>query len=267
MPPRTRPTSPRARRTTTGTAARPAGSALGALAVATTLMTLTACTEGSAGAANTAPAASDASSSSGASSPSGAPGASGSATVAVSGSAAPAASTTSAATSVTSAAPSVSGAAASTPAAGRPQLILQVDGLGVATGGSIRQLPFGTAAATVSTALTTTLGSPRTTRQPECGQGARTQLDRQGFSVLIDGTRFVGWTDDGAGGRHLTTADGLGVGSTLAQVRGRLAGVQVVTDTLGPEFSSDGGLSGLLSGTSASAKVTTLYAGETCFFR
>jgi len=148
-----------------------------------------------------------------------------------------------------------------------PQLVLEVDGLGVAVGASIRHLPFGTPRAAMSAALTATLGELRVSRLTECGQGARTQLDRQGFSVLLQGTRFVGWTDAGSAGRHLTTADGVGVGSTLGQVRAQYPGVSVTTGTLGPEFSSPRGLSGLTTTASSAGKVTTIYAGESCFFR
>ena len=139
--------------------------------------------------------------------------------------------------------------------------------LGVAVGASIRHLPFGTPRAAMSAALTATLGELRVSRLTECGQGARTQLDRQGFSVLLQGTRFVGWTDAGSAGRHLTTADGVGVGSTLGQVRAQYPGVSVTTGTLGPEFSSPRGLSGLTTTASSAGKVTTIYAGESCFFR
>jgi len=158
-------------------------------------------------------------------------------------------------------------ASASPTSSDSPQLVLEVDGLGVAVGASIRHLPFGTPRSAVSAALTATLGELRVSRLTECGQGARTQLDRQGFSVLLQGTRFVGWTDAGSAGRHLTTADGVGVGSTLGQVRAQYPGVSVTTGTLGPEFSSPRGLSGLTTAASSAGKVTTIYAGESCFFR
>jgi len=177
------------------------------------------------------------------------------------------ASTSASASASASASGSASGSGSGSAAAvDRPQLVLEVGGLGVVAGSSVRHLPFGTSRASVSTALTTTLGELKVTRLEECGQGARTQLDRQGFSVLLQGTRFVGWTDAGGPDRHLTTVDGIGVGSTLGQVRAQYPGVQVLTGTLGPEFTSTG-LSGLVTATTAAAKVTTIYAGETCFFR
>jgi hypothetical protein len=161
-----------------------------------------------------------------------------------------------------------SGSASGPGAADAPALVLEVDGLGVAVDASIRQLPFGTSRAVITTALTTTLGALKATVQSECGQGPRTQLDGQGLSVLFSGARFVGWTASGGTAGHLTTGDGIGVGSTLAKVRAQYPGIKVSTDSLGPEFTSEGGgLSGLLDGTAPTSKVTTIYAGETCFFR
>jgi hypothetical protein len=148
-------------------------------------------------------------------------------------------------------------------------LLLEPDGLGVLTGGSsIRHLPFGTDAETVTRTLTATLGPVTRTTLPECGQGPRTQLGSDGFTVLVDGSRIVGWTDDGRSRPRLTTAAGIGVGSTLAAVRDVIADVEVSTDTLGPEwFSAATTMGGLLDGTAAGSRITLVYAGETCFFR
>jgi peptidoglycan hydrolase-like protein with peptidoglycan-binding domain len=150
----------------------------------------------------------------------------------------------------------------------RPVIILEGDGLGFLTGrSSIRQVPFGANAATARQAVTTALGPLTVTALPDCGQGPRTSAARAGFSLLLDGRRFVGWTDQGAPGRRLTTADGLGIGSTLAQLRRSLGTVTVTRGTLGPEWTSGRGLSGLLDGTRPTSRVTVIDSGETCFFR
>jgi len=170
----------------------------------------------------------------------------------------------------TSASPSATASlsASTTTAATKPVLILEPDGLGVLVGAaSIRHVPFGTDVSTVRTVATGTLGGLATTKQSECGQGPRTQLAAQGFSMLVDGSKFVGWFDSGQSAPRLTTGTGLGVGSTLAQVKASLAGVRVATDTLGPEWTTESGLNGLLDGTSPTSKVTGIYAGESCFFR
>ncbi len=146
---------------------------------------------------------------------------------------------------------------------------LETDGLLIATGTQpAKHYAFGSSDVAVRAALASVLGGALTvTPSPECGQGPRTGADRDGFSILIDGTKFVGWVDQGAPRRHLTTRRGLGIGSTLTQVRLLLSGVTVSNETLGPEFITGSGLGGLLTGTSNSSTITTIYAGETCFFR
>jgi hypothetical protein len=120
----------------------------------------------------------------------------------------------------------------------------------------------------VSTALAASLGGrPRSSTSSECGQGPRTTLGRSGFSTLFNGTRFVGWTDTGRTGHRLTTATGIGVGSTLTALREAYGPVTVAADTLGPEFTLSSGFGGLLDGSSGKSRITTLYSGETCFFR
>jgi hypothetical protein len=172
--------------------------------------------------------------------------------------------------SAPSLAPTVPAPTVSPAAAVAPLLMLEPDGLGaLVSAASIRQLPFGsTRLSTVSTALAATLGGrPRRSTSSECGQGPRTTLGRSGFSALFNGTTFVGWTDTGRTVRRLTSGNGIGVGSTLTQLRKAFGPVTVTTDTLGPEFTFSSGLGGLLDGTSGASKITTLYAGETCFFR
>jgi hypothetical protein len=144
-------------------------------------------------------------------------------------------------------------------------MILEPDGLGFLVGdASIRHLRFGEANATaVSSALTAALGGALTVNAlPECGQGPRKSLQRAGFSALLDGTKFVGWTDQGAAGRRLT-----GIGSTLGSVKASMTGVTTANDTLGPEFFSTSGFGGMLTGLTSSSTVKLTYAGETCFFR
>ena len=166
--------------------------------------------------------------------------------------------------------PSPSPPPSPSPTAGfQPQLILEPDGLGFLVGpASIRHLTFAdTSADAIRTALAHVLGTLKTQPLPECGQGARTSLSRDGFSVLLSGTKFVGWTDQGSKGITLTTAIGLGIGSTLAQVKQAEGAVTLDNATLGPEFFKENGISGFLTGLKDTSKVTAVYAGETCFFR
>lgn len=192
-------------------------------------------------------------------------------------SSAPAVTTTAAATTSTPA-PSTTTPAAVTPTK-KPAsttttqaavvLVLEPDGLGYVVGeASIRHLPFGTDAATVRTVVGKALGGKLAANDlPECGQGPRSSAGRAGFSVLLDGTKFVGWTDQGAKGRRLSTLDGLGTGSRYVEVQESLPGVTVSDGSLGAEFTADNGFGGILDGMSPTSRVTLLYAGETCFFR
>jgi hypothetical protein len=158
---------------------------------------------------------------------------------------------------------------AATPAAAPVTLVLEPDGLGyVAGAASVKHLPFGTDATSVRNLVEKALGGKLTSNDlPECGQGPRSSAGRAGFSVLLDGKTFVGWTDQGAKGRRLTTLDGLGIGSTYAQVQKALPGATASDGSLGAEFTDPGGLGGILAGMSPTSKVTLVYAGETCFFR
>lgn len=181
-------------------------------------------------------------------------------------------STTSAAASSSPTAPASTGStvassgASDGQAAGR--LVLETDGLGVLTGTSIRHITFGSDVKTLTLALEATVGPVTRQTLPECGQGARVQLARGGFSALVNGADFVGWTDSGRSTTTLTTVSGIGVGSTLAQVRAAYADVTVSEGSLGPEwYLSEEGLGGLLDGTDPTSKVSVVYAGETCFFR
>lgn len=145
------------------------------------------------------------------------------------------------------------------------RVVLRPDGLGFTDGGSSTSaLPFGTDAATVRTAVDRALlpGSERPT--PDCGVGSSTVQHEDLFLLLQDG-EFVGWVSGSPG---LTTGDGIGVGTTLAELRDALPAVAVTEGTLGPEWSTvEGGLAGFLDGTSDSSVVNSIAAGVRCLAR
>lgn len=168
--------------------------------------------------------------------------------------------------------PATAPSATTTAATAAPILVLRPDGLDLVStsGARLSRIDFGTATSTqVDKALALALGgtAPKREDLPECGQGARKSARVDRFSVLYDGTSFVGWTDQGVKGHRLTAANGLGIGSTLAQVKAAQPDTTTMNDSLGPEFFSETGISGMLDGLKASSKVTLTYAGETCFFR
>lgn len=147
-------------------------------------------------------------------------------------------------------------------------VVLEPDGLGFRhEGASISEVPFGASVSTVTTALASSLGTGTTRSLPECGQGPRTQVEYNGFTVLLDKNRFVGWTESGSPTRDLSTADDIRLQVTLAEVKQAYPKTQVSTGSVGPEFFNENGISGFLDGTTSQSRVTQLYGGETCFLR
>ena len=146
---------------------------------------------------------------------------------------------------------------------------LTIDGEGLrrfSSKGAATPIPFGTAQDVVLSAVAASLGGnvPAIRTNGECGAGP-TQFARfrNGLQLDFQAQRFIGWTLDQPG---LTTADGVGVGSTRSTVEDSRTVELMPDSTLGIEFSS-GDLGGFFDGTGADAKVVSLYAGQTCFFR
>ncbi|MCU1593122.1 MAG: hypothetical protein JWO12_514 [Frankiales bacterium] len=155
----------------------------------------------------------------------------------------------------------------STPGSGsKPTLLLQPDGLGVYLDGSpIRQYPFGTTTADeIKGALRQLVGSSPPQVLAHCGSGNRSSYAVDRFAVVLDGGKLVGWEDQGKPGRTLTTADGIGVGITLATLEGIEPTTTVAPSKLGPEF-TDGDIKGFLTGTDDTSQVRTVFAGKSCF--
>lgn len=148
----------------------------------------------------------------------------------------------------------------------RPVLVLAADGLDLAApGAALRRLPFRqTGSPVVRAAVEAALGLGERTELAGCGQGRRAAYVFDGFRVLLDGDRFVGWTEQGAPGRALATAQGLGLQSSLAELRAVLPDVEVVEGRVGTEWSGSG-LSGRLDGPEGG--VVEISGGETCVAR
>lgn len=163
-------------------------------------------------------------------------------------------------------APADSDSPSPTPSDDAPVLVLQGDGLGLLGADStVQPLPFATTGAqAVRQAVEDALGPTTATALPDCPQGPRTALVADGFSVLLDGDRFVGWTDAGAADQALSTADGVGIGSRLDDLQSALPDVKVAQGPAGTTWSSPSGLSGLLSGPDPAADVTAISGGQAC---
>ena len=137
-------------------------------------------------------------------------------------------------------------------------VVLSAGGLGFVTDEGRRQVPFGSTVSQLTPSLAATLGAGETRSLPECGQGPRKQVEYDGFTILLEGTRFVGWTESGSAERDLMTDDGIALQVTLSEVREAQPDVEVLSASLGPEFVSETGVSGFLDGTRPQSRVNLL---------
>lgn len=131
--------------------------------------------------------------------------------------------------------------------------------------GQNQPLPFSRLKAQTLVTMTRVEAAPGAAREnKECGAGPLTFAAwPTGLTLVFQGDRFVGWTVDKPG---LKTPDGIGVGSTRAELVKARSRTKVAQSTLGTEFTA-GGVGGLLDGQGPDAKVTNLWAGVTCMFR
>lgn len=132
--------------------------------------------------------------------------------------------------------------------------------------GSARPVPFGTPREAALAALAFRGEPAATGRLEECGAGP---LDYarwgDGLTLYFQDSRLAGWALDGSGKDSPTTASGLGVGSTRAELEAAYD-AEVFDSTLGTEFAA-GEIFGILDGTGPSAKIAHLWAGTSCTMR
>lgn len=157
-------------------------------------------------------------------------------------------------------------------------LVLELDGVGSIDPASaaIRHLPFGAPFDEVAAAIEPIIGTPeQDVAQDDCPPGpARVLSYAGGLDLVVMDGELVGWSLGADADPSLTTVGGIGVGSTLEQVRGVLTDVVVQDSSLGVELRAgvqdedvDGLLSGVLDGPGDAAALTTLWAGTTCVAR
>jgi hypothetical protein len=164
----------------------------------------------------------------------------------------------------------VANAGVTTPAppaapAARPPLVLEGGGLGIAGASPPRMLAFDTPKAATIEAVAKALRRPPTElgENEECGGGGLEHAEwKDEIRLYFQDGRFVGWENAG----KLKTSGGIGTGSSRADVA-KLPGFEVEESTLGTEFRSGGGLSGLLASKAPDARVTDLWGGDICTFR
>lgn len=158
-------------------------------------------------------------------------------------------------------------AASAAQVADGPALAVEGEGLRLfnAANGAARPLPFGTPRATLLAALAFRR-SPDTGRQEECGPGP---LDfavwPDGLKLYFQAGKMTGWALDRRARESVSTASGIGPGSTRAALEAAQT-ISVEQSSLGTEFTS-GGISGVLDGTGRTAKITDMWAGASCVMR
>ena len=132
-------------------------------------------------------------------------------------------------------------------------------------------IAFGTAEDDTVAAVAAVLGEPDDVgAQDECPAGPATfarfgELDASLLLTMQDGA-LVGWSI--AEGSTLTSAAGIGIGSTKAELEAAYGPVEVIPDSsLGIEAFIEDGVSVLLSEDAPDGAITALWAGVTCIFR
>lgn len=172
------------------------------------------------------------------------------------------------------------GVAAQAGAAQHPPVI-SLDGEGLRLidpeSGATRPLAFGVPLDQLKLVTEKLKGPAETGRAEECGAGPLAYLSwKDGLTLYALDGLFAGWAldetgapaakaKDGKPAPKLTTISGIGIGSSRADLLGAYD-AKIEQTTLGTEFNAEG-LSGILDGTGAKARVTNLWSGVNCVFR
>ncbi len=146
---------------------------------------------------------------------------------------------------------------------------LALDGEGlriftVATGSS-RAIPFGIGKAEALSMLESVQGAAPKDQGENVDCGATTAIWQDGLTVWFARDRFVGWSLASADS-SLSTAGGLKVGTTRAELENGASVARIAKSSLGEEFTA-GDVSGLLDSADTDARVANLWAGAVCIAR
>ena len=148
-------------------------------------------------------------------------------------------------------------------------VVLEPTALGLSdAGGSITRLDFGEAAQEITVrAITTAYGEPTSKQDDlECGPGALDAVNWDGLSTYFQDGTFVGWFLQDPPPADVTTANGIGLGSKLGDLRAAYGGVSVEETTIGFEFDA-GGLFGTLTADGDHDTIVTMWSGANCIAR
>lgn len=133
--------------------------------------------------------------------------------------------------------------------------------------GSATPLAFGLDADQVLGVLERNRGTAARGTNEDCGAGPVQYANwADGLSVVLQNGRFVGWGLDRRAAGAIQTANGIGPGSTRAELDEAFGTVTVSQTSLGAEFAA-GEVFGLLDGPGPTAKITDMWAGVSCVAR
>lgn len=152
--------------------------------------------------------------------------------------------------------------------AAQPVLAIEGDGLRLfnPVNGAARPIAFGTPRQATLDALTFRGAPSETGTLEECGAGGLDLASwSDGLTLYFQDEKFVGWAVRGEAKGKLTTASGIGPGSTRAELESAYA-AKIFESTLGTEFTA-GDVFGILDGKGAGARITNLWAGASCNMR
>jgi predicted small lipoprotein YifL len=153
-------------------------------------------------------------------------------------------------------------------ATGANRHVLAIDGEGLrlfdVVTGSATPLPFGTGRDVLLGSLEPMRGPAERGSNAECGVQEYASWD-DGLRLIFEDHRFAGWAIDVRSAGALTTASGIGPGSTRRDLENAYT-AEVGQTTLGTEFTA-GGFAGVLDGAGPDARITDMWAGVACIFR
>ncbi|MES2096335.1 MAG: hypothetical protein V4459_06220 [Pseudomonadota bacterium] len=150
-------------------------------------------------------------------------------------------------------------------------LILRAEGLSIVgrTPTPIRATFDTTRAKAIATIASIRGPAIKTGRIEDCGSG--TPMDfakfKGGLDLYFIGGKFVGWYIDEGADASLKTMKGVGLGTTRKAFKAAYPAATIEESTLGTEYGSDDAGSGLFASDKPDAKVTAMWAGQTCIAR
>ena len=134
--------------------------------------------------------------------------------------------------------------------------------------GAARPLAFGNPQADVLASVERLRGDAVEGTNQDCGAGPVQYANwKDGLSLVFQKGSFVGWSLDSRSKSRIATADGIGIGTTRAQLDDAIGPpLEVRQTSLGNEFSA-GQYHGLFDGLEAKARITDMWAGVSCVAR